>query len=225
LGNTKWIAFQKNIIDKLKEKYNDKFNIIVYWSKGSSNDDIDYICVPYSDLKSLLTQEHLSSGNQRWCCIIKDNRLMVRANKKYSISISAYLNKPIEESTTDNSAEYSVVEGDRIIAEHLRIERDSKIVDIVKANRLKVDPDLHCDICGFSFVRYYGDIGKEFIEAHHKVPLSSKSSSRVTNESDFALVCSNCHRMLHRQFPALTIEELKRFISTKCTQSFHNKLL
>jgi putative restriction endonuclease len=55
----------------------------------------------------------------------------------------------------------------------------------------------------------YGEIGRDFIEAHHTKPVASlEENERVTVE-DLLAVCSNCHRMLHRWMPLLTADELK----------------
>lgn len=55
-----------------------------------------------------------------------------------------------------------------------------------------------CEICGFSFAESYGEIGTDFIEIHHLVPLSAKKGARQTAPIEVLLVCANCHRMLHR---------------------------
>ncbi len=52
-----------------------------------------------------------------------------------------------------------------------------------------------CECCQFDFFAKYGKLGEGFIEAHHKMFLST--GSRRTKPEDFAMVCSNCHRMLH----------------------------
>lgn len=48
---------------------------------------------------------------------------------------------------------------------HKYRERNSKVVKAAKSLRLKKDPFLKCDVCGFSFVSRYGDRGDRFIEA------------------------------------------------------------
>ena len=59
----------------------------------------------------------------------------------------------------------------------------------------------------FSTSEVYGLLGEKFIECHHKIHLST--GERLTQIGDLALVCSNCHRMLHRKRPWLTIYNLK----------------
>ncbi|MCG3179674.1 MAG: hypothetical protein BIFFINMI_02015 [Phycisphaerae bacterium] len=56
-----------------------------------------------------------------------------------------------------------------------------------------------CQVCGLSFAEMYGDLGDGFIEGHHKKSLAAapRGGKRLTVD-DIVLVCSNCHRMLHR---------------------------
>lgn len=72
---------------------------------------------------------------------------------------------------------------------------------------------LECVACGFDFAKFYGDCGKGFIEAHHRAPISSRDAPPQVRIKDFALVYSNCHRMLHRISPLMTIAELKERIA------------
>ena len=66
-----------------------------------------------------------------------------------------------------------------------------------------------CQVCGFNFKDAYGDLGKEYIECHHINPLSEREEYMDSSINDVCVVCSNCHRMIHRSKPALTIEQLR----------------
>lgn len=67
-----------------------------------------------------------------------------------------------------------------------------------------------CSACGMSFEEKYGKLGRDFIHVHHLRPLSEiKEQYRVDPINDLRPVCPNCHAMLHRHKPALSIEELK----------------
>lgn len=98
---------------------------------------------------------------------------------------------------------------------HIWIERHRSLSKDVKNHRLKSDSKLHCDVCGFSFVKTYGDIGLGFIEAHHLIPLGSVRGERTTRRADIALVCSNCHRMLHRANPLIKPETLRELVKSR----------
>ncbi|WP_235200370.1 HNH endonuclease [Pseudomonas monteilii] len=68
-----------------------------------------------------------------------------------------------------------------------------------------------CFVCGFEFEKVYGELGKGFIHVHHLKPLSEQGGEyNLDPEQDLRPVCPNCHAMLHRSVPALTIEELQR---------------
>ncbi len=70
-----------------------------------------------------------------------------------------------------------------------------------------------CSICGFNFEAQYGEVGKEFIEVHHIVPISSTDSEhKVDPIKDLIPVCSNCHSILHRRRPAPYLPEDVRFM-------------
>jgi predicted HNH restriction endonuclease len=97
---------------------------------------------------------------------------------------------------------------------HRSRERDSSITRKAKAERLKGTGTLSCDICDFDFYNKYGELGLGFIEAHHKVPVSELDGNTKTKISDLALVCSNCHRMLHRQKSTMHISELKKIVES-----------
>ena len=75
--------------------------------------------------------------------------------------------------------------------------------------------DMHgykCQVCSFDFELKYGKWGKEYAEVHHIKPLSElKGEKQVTNpKTDLAVLCANCHRMVHRKKgTTLSLEELK----------------
>jgi predicted HNH restriction endonuclease len=46
------------------------------------------------------------------------------------------------------------------------------------------------------------------------VPVSTLRPGTKTKLADLALVCSNCHRMIHRRARWLTIDELRDLVSS-----------
>lgn len=70
-----------------------------------------------------------------------------------------------------------------------------------------------CQICGFDFEKYYGEIGKEFIHVHHIEKVSDHGGIYYLNPvTDMIPVCPNCHAMLHRKDPPYLPEELRIII-------------
>lgn len=115
------------------------------------------------------------------------------------------------EAAPDDDEEQEYYEGSDVFQMHRRKERSKGLIKDAKANRLKSDSKLCCDVCGFSFLEIYGSLGEGFIEAHHIKPISQLTEETAITISELALVCANCHRMLHRKH-APTIDELKDLI-------------
>ncbi len=70
-----------------------------------------------------------------------------------------------------------------------------------------------CSVCKFDFEKNYGEIGKHFIHVHHLVKVASVGKAyEIDPIKDLRPVCPNCHAMLHRQNPPITIENLKSFL-------------
>ena len=57
-----------------------------------------------------------------------------------------------------------------------------------------------------------------FIEAHHTIPVSDLQKGSKSSVDDLAMLCANCHRMIHRGEKTLTIEELSLLIETVKTE-------
>lgn len=58
-----------------------------------------------------------------------------------------------------------------------------------------------CFVCGFDFEKFYGSLGRDFIEVHHLALVSGRDDEEylIDPVRDLRPVCSNCHRMLHRE--------------------------
>jgi predicted HNH restriction endonuclease len=81
---------------------------------------------------------------------------------------------------------------------------------------------ISCVVCGFNFAEVYGEHGLDYIEVHHKTPVSSlKVKTKVNPKTDMAVLCSNCHRMIHRKKDnILSVEDLKSLVKKqKCKPS------
>lgn len=103
-------------------------------------------------------------------------------------------------------------EGTESLVMHLKKERKQSFMKKCKALYALSDENLSCQVCGFSFVKMYGELGRGFIEGHHTVPISELTETTKVNAKDILMVCSNCHRMLHKTNPCLTKEMLRERI-------------
>ncbi|MEN9898520.1 MAG: hypothetical protein RLZZ66_2169 [Pseudomonadota bacterium] len=80
-------------------------------------------------------------------------------------------------------------EGDKKYVTHLMAERSKGVVNIVKSVK-----SWCCDICHEDFFKKYG---VKYIEAHHKIPISTYSTNHIVSALNFALLCANCHKAVH----------------------------
>jgi hypothetical protein len=87
----------------------------------------------------------------------------------------------------------------RIYTVHRKRERDLRDAKIALA-KASNGGRVVCEVpgCGFDFHKVYGPIGLDYAHVHHLTPLSRlRGATRMTVE-DVAVVCANCHDMIHR---------------------------
>lgn len=134
--------------------------------------------------------------------------------KKRSTKIREILDGdiPITKFDDEEDANIAVKEGRILVRLHRTRERNGKIVKRKKNKVLEEKGVLECESCNFDFRKTYGERGEGYIECHHIKPLSEIETNQKTSLDDLALVCSNCHRMIHRSEPWLSIAELRSTI-------------
>ena len=110
----------------------------------------------------------------------------------------------------EEEGEDEVEEGRILFRIHRTRERNPRLRKRKIAAVLKGSGELACQVCGFNFAATYGDeLGGGFIEVHHVTPLCELREGGTTRMNDLAVVCSNCHRMLHRAKPWLRPDDLR----------------
>lgn len=99
---------------------------------------------------------------------------------------------------------------------HFRIERNPSISEKVKKEKGYI-----CEACGFDFTTKYGNLGEKFIEAHHLKPIASLAigDTELNIKTDFAVLCSNCHRMIHRLEDPSKLGQLKTILKELAKKS------
>ena len=123
-----------------------------------------------------------------------------------------------EPNLTEQNVDFSnddegFVEGKEVLKKHILRERNHYIkIQAIKKFKDAHEGRLYCEICGFDFFKKYGDIGKNFIEAHHTKPISEMKENERTKIEDIVLICSNCHSMIHRKRPWLNKENIKKLM-------------
>lgn len=103
----------------------------------------------------------------------------------------------------------------------IRVRTEGGIRAVV-TNRIERDPSLRhaalcvhgyrCQVCGFSFEETYGPWGKGFAIVHHLRMLADGGGEKRETDpkTDLAVLCANCHCMVHRRRNVvLTLAELR----------------
>jgi 5-methylcytosine-specific restriction protein A len=116
--------------------------------------------------------------------------------------------------------DFAAEEGSVLLKEHLRRERDATLKPRKIEQAKKQGIPIACEVCGFDFSRTYGSRGRDYIECHHRTPLHVTGPVK-TRAQDLALICSNCHRMIHRTNPWLTVEQLFELVTDARQNSAH----
>ncbi|WP_308638983.1 HNH endonuclease [Paenibacillus silvisoli] len=109
-------------------------------------------------------------------------------------------------------------EGKEFYRSHIMRERKPEVIKRAKERFIKKHGKLFCEVCGFDFYGVYGERGKDYIEGHHKKLVSQMKEGDKTKASDIAMLCSNCHRMIHRK-PIVSVEELAQVINKNIVKS------
>ena len=98
------------------------------------------------------------------------------------------------------------LEGEAYKAEAVFRSRNRALIQAKKANS-----NYNCEVCGFNFEETYGAIGREYIIAHHLKPISSGATK--TTLDDIALLCANCHAMVHTKDSPIPIKDLQKSLA------------
>ncbi|MFE2346308.1 HNH endonuclease [Kitasatospora cineracea] len=107
--------------------------------------------------------------------------------------------------------EYEAPEGRLLMRRHQARERDRKLRKRKIDSVLGKGGTLACEVCGFDYQAVYGERGAGYVECHHVVPLHVAGEG-TTKLADLALICANCHRMIHRKAPWPTPAELREAV-------------
>ena len=109
--------------------------------------------------------------------------------------------------------EISGKEGRLLTRLHVYRERDRIFAKKVrKHHEAATGGRLVCHACSSVPATLYGPRGNFAIEAHHKVPIEQLQPDSITLIRDMAMLCANCHRVVHSQRPCLTVEAVAKMV-------------
>ncbi|WP_367887910.1 HNH endonuclease [Pseudogemmatithrix spongiicola] len=105
-------------------------------------------------------------------------------------------------------------EGSPVLEAHYRRERSPELrSNFITARR--AEGPLACEICSLAAIPQHAALSEGRFEVHHIVPLGS-GERRETTLADLALLCANCHRLIHRAMQMeqrwLSIAEARNYL-------------
>ena len=145
----------------------------------------------------------------KWASDFSPVRILLGAEQFTVKELSAGELKQLEKAIDDGEKadkEMDALEGEAYLAEAMFRSRNRSLIQAKKSNS-----DYRCEVCGFKFEEKYGLIGREYIVAHH-VRMIARGPSKTTLDG-IALVCANCHAMIHTKNPAVSIDELRKLVA------------
>lgn len=138
-------------------------------------------------------------------------QMIVRREPRTAPLLREYVSEcKISKSSQRKFAEADAQEGtirERLARQRGRSQvlRSAKIREALSRNK----GHLVCEApgCGFDYLETYGELGRGFAHVHHRRPLAKRNTSRTTL-TDLAIVCANCHAMVHRRGNCRALQSL-----------------
>jgi 5-methylcytosine-specific restriction endonuclease McrA len=122
---------------------------------------------------------------------VRADRIAARRASAFFKEVLHLLHQP--EAPEKRPGIYPRIENRRVVRQHEARERAS-----ILAEDCKIRDNYTCQVCGLRLQDVYGELGREFAEAHHNVPLSQLEGEVENTVNDLTTVCPSCHRILHR---------------------------
>ncbi len=163
---------------------------------------------------------------------------LTRGNRDESVVWGEYAHDPerlgrvcaaIRAAITDPSIGRSIAGDDEIDVQeaaegkvltrlHRIRERSSKLAREAKKAALQRAGKLACEACGTVFAERYGPKADGIIDVHHKKPLHTLRAGDRTRLEDLALLCANCHRVVHSSRTWLSVEDVASMLTNASTK-------
>jgi hypothetical protein len=112
------------------------------------------------------------------------------------------------EPTEQDAQETYAAEGQQSLHTHRRKERSPILADAKRRACRAENGVLRCEACLLEDTQLPEELGEACFEVHHLRPLAKLHEPTITRLDDLALLCANCHRMIHRSNPMLLPTEL-----------------
>jgi HNH endonuclease len=181
------------------------------WARARAS---DAVLIPLDRRKLMRAAWPGRQGIRRWA---RDHPPLRKVFERLKAELPAVAEAPRRILLDQTYSGMEAREGEpyELLVAHRRRDAKLRYRKIAEARRLN-DGRLLCEVprCGFDFSSRYGRLGEGYAHVHHRVPLAKASRAGThTKLSDLAIVCANCHAMIHLGGECRDMEEL---IPRKC---------
>jgi 5-methylcytosine-specific restriction protein A len=160
--------------------------------EGAANEGIPIRLVVFESAQNRVQYRTLDQAH--WAVVIRDFNTGDYVLRRGALPVN--FDKPDNE-----AAVLGFEEGQKLMWFKAHRKREARL----RASKIKEALDknhgrLLCEVprCGFDFVERYGELGTGFAHVHHKTPLSEgPDEGRIVSLQELAIVCPNCHAMIH----------------------------
>jgi hypothetical protein len=182
-------------------------NLIIYRTRNEASEPRDHYVVPHAEFQAMVTDETVAAAkiksSRRWNFTMKEDRLRVTHGAGY-LDVAPYHGVPllIEAAASVASTATApvalrfqlaaVLEG---LAKEYRVVSRSRSAGLREA-ALRASGGV-CEACGVNFGALLGGLGARALQVHHKNQLASANAEVVTSVRDLAVLCANCHSLVH----------------------------
>lgn len=195
-------------------------NLIVYRTR--SGEERDHHAIPYGVIAPMLSTDSLKqqkNGTYRWNLTLTNDRLHVSHRKGYE-PVGKFLASRLATEANDRDGASNIaselvnlrtrsfegiVEG--IAREAIVLSRTRS--GALRREALKLSSGI-CEGCGVNFSMLLNGRGLRALQVHHKKQLALRETPEATELTDLAVVCANCHAIIHTDpKAAIPVEELR----------------
>lgn len=202
-------------------------NLIVYRTR--SGEVRDHHVVPHEVIASMLSPDSLKlqkNGTYRWNLTLANDRLHVSHRNGYVpverfLASQLIIEVKIPEGDSDIASERvnlrtrsyeGIVEG--IARESIVLSRSRSAA--LRREALKLSSGV-CEGCGVNFSALLNGRGLRALQVHHKKQLALRETPEATSLTDLAVVCANCHAIIHTNpKEAMSVEMLRAEWNQHC---------
>ncbi len=180
----------------------------------------DYFSQKVRNLKShnTLTQKELATYISGYWAITTAGKKYLDENEEVydSLKSQGFKEEDISKQVEKDFKELVIEEGSIELKSIRQRKRSQKLrEEKIKEIKEKNDGKVACVVCDFDFSETYDGHGEGYIEIHHLEPVSLGQTNQSLAEALRKVVplCSNCHRMVHRDKDnLLTPEALRKIV-------------